>query len=111
VSTVLYETANVKRRGLAKTVGRAHVVRGGDLPYFTNTEDKTCVKDEIAYIEIKTKLLMKSKKKIVACNLKCTWANQLFTKTVRYVRKKLCEIYRVRQNSLSELLQLYLRSR
>jgi hypothetical protein len=23
---------------------------------------------------------MKSKKKIVACNLKCIWANQLFTK-------------------------------
>jgi hypothetical protein len=86
-------------------------VRGGDLPYYANTEDKASVKDEVAHIEIKTKLLMKSKKKNVACNLKCTWANQLFTKTVTYVRKKLCEIYRVRQNSLSELLQLYLRSR
>ncbi len=107
----MYETANVKHRGLAKTVGRAHVVRGGDLTYYANTEDKTSVKDEIAYIEITAKLLMKSKKKIVSCNLKCTWGNQLFTKTVRYLRKKICEIHRVRENSLSELLQLYLRSR
>jgi hypothetical protein len=81
------------------------------LPYYAKTEDKTSVKDEIAYIEIKTKLLMKNKKKIVACNLKCTWAIQLFTKTVRDLRKELWEIYRVWQNSLSELLQLYLRSR
>ncbi len=80
MSTIFYETANVKHRGLAKTVGRAHVLRGGDLPYYANTEDKTSVKDKIGFIEIKTKLLMKSKKKIVACNLKCTWANQLFTK-------------------------------
>ncbi len=58
-------------------------MRGGDLPYYANTEDNNSVKDEIAYIEIKTKLLMKSKKKIVSCNLKCTWAIQLFTKTVR----------------------------
>ncbi len=107
----MYETANVKHRGFEKTVGRAHVVRSGDLPYYANTEDKTSVKDEIAYIEIKTKLLIKSKKKIVASNLKRTWAIQLFRKTVRYLRKKLCEIHRVRQNSLSELLQLYLRSR
>ncbi len=44
-------------------------MRSGDLPYYANNEDKTSVKDEIAYIEIKTKLLMKSKKKIDAFNL------------------------------------------
>ncbi len=39
-------------------------MRGGDLPYYANNEDKTSVKDEIACIEIKTELLMKSKKKM-----------------------------------------------
>ncbi len=82
------------------------------MPYYANTEDKTFVKDEIAYIEIKTKLLMKSRKNCgLQLKMYLVFTKKRGTYSTVYVRKHYVKIYGVRQNSLSELLQLYLRSR